>query len=118
MLIVLAVLSRAVIPAGMMPDFQAQSQGIFKLTICSGDGMKTIDVPTDHYNPTENPQQKHNNQPCSYAAGLNLAHLILAVLILLLMEIIRVLFIGLPPIRLSSKPLFVIGYPRAPPCFS
>ena len=117
-LIVVAILSRAVIPAGMMPDFKAQGQGIFKLTICSGDGMKTIDVPADTYNPAETTPEKHSPNPCPYAVSVNIANLVLAILIVLFLEVARVLLIAPPILRLSSKPLFANIYPRAPPHFS
>lgn len=117
-LVVIAILSRAVIPDGMMPDFQSQTQGIFKLTICSGDGMKTIDVPAGDYNPAGTPQPTHRSEPCSYAVGLSTANLVLAVLIILFIEVLKVLFIGPPILRRESKPLFTPIHPRAPPCFS
>ena len=118
MFIVLALLAQAAIPAGMMPDFKAQGQGIFKLTICSGTGMKTIDVPTDNYNPDQPSPPMHDNSPCPYAVAVSTANIVLAVLVLLFVEVARVLWIGLPTIVRESKSLLTNIYPRAPPYFS
>ena len=46
-LLVIATLSQAVIPAGMMPDFSADN-GVLKLVICSGAGTKTIEIPAEN----------------------------------------------------------------------
>lgn len=64
-LLLLAIVSRALIPIGYMPDFQS-ADGVFKVVICSGMGAKSVSLDADG-NPLPNQQSSHDEQPCAFA---------------------------------------------------
>lgn len=118
-LLIVAVLTRALIPAGMMPD---QSR-VFTLTICTDFGTTTIDLPADTYDPTlkdeeqQNDQTGHSKDPCPYATGFTTSILVFAVAVADFIDFIRTLFDQLVDFQLPVKHLFGSASPRAPPSF-
>lgn len=65
-LLLLAVVSRALIPIGYMPDFAAARSGLFKVFICSGMGDKSVALDANG-RPLPEQQSGHNDQPCAFA---------------------------------------------------
>ncbi|MEQ1671045.1 MAG: hypothetical protein ABL893_09320 [Hyphomicrobium sp.] len=63
-LLLLAFVARALVPVGYMPDFSAASKGVFKVTICSQLGSKTIFLDVND-KPAPNQQGSHHDQPCA-----------------------------------------------------
>lgn len=117
-LIILTVLPlfllKAVIPAGFMPDLTSLHQGIIKMTICTWDGTKDIDVDANTLQPVDNHTQKTHQKICPFAATLTS---FLQAFIILIFGV--VVFSTLFLTRLITK-AFVFHkpsllFPRAPP---
>ncbi len=74
-LLLTAMVLRALIPVGYMPDLPAAANGIFKVVICTTDGAKTIAVDRNGLlAPTEYPgndhpsdQGDHRDHPCAFS---------------------------------------------------
>ncbi|MEQ1715029.1 MAG: DUF2946 family protein [Hyphomicrobium sp.] len=66
-LLLLALVSRALIPVGYMPDFSAAAKGAFKVVICSAMGAQTIAL--DEGGKPHLPDQSngHHEQPCAFS---------------------------------------------------
>ena len=61
----LAVVLRALIPAGFMPVFGDQDGGGLKIVICTAHGTKL--VPADHDRRADNGAvEKHTSEPCAF----------------------------------------------------
>ncbi len=67
MVLLLAFLVKAIIPAGFMPG--ATSDGYTTMVICSGMGEKTVLVPNDQNAPDEQSADHGQNDLCAYQAA-------------------------------------------------
>lgn len=78
-LLLIAVLFRALIPQGYMPDVSAGADGLIKFVICSGSGIggKVVSLDGDG-KPAGGDQPSHIGEPCVFAASLHVALPILA----------------------------------------
>lgn len=64
--LIVALLCRALIPVGFMPDFSAT--GVVKLVICSASGFKPIALSDeDTHRPAKG--SSHPDQPCAFSAA-------------------------------------------------
>ncbi len=75
-LLLVAVLLRALIPVGYMPDLPAAANGLFKVVICTTDGAKTLAVDANgDLAPTEHPADEgdHRDHPCAFSGIVSIA---------------------------------------------
>jgi hypothetical protein len=113
LLLCFALLVKLAIPAGFMPDMQALSHGIYKITICSAEGAKQIWV--DQHNKQAPAQEKHDGA-CPFAA----AHLYAPpVLVFIAIPFILSVLLPMPP---HTEPLAsdatIVAWPRGPPALN
>jgi hypothetical protein len=80
MMMVTAIVFKAIVPAGFMPESRS---GLLEIVICSGIGEKTVFVPNSHEPSAEYPDDNHVKDICAYqvlASGKILLPLILTFL--------------------------------------
>ena len=65
-LLLAAVLLRALIPVGYMPDFGAAAKGVFKVVICSANGFKSVVVDKDGHKIPDH-SDSTQDQPCAFS---------------------------------------------------
>lgn len=65
-LLLAAVVLRALIPVGFMPDFGAAAKGVFKVVICTAAGSKHVMLDADG-KPLPDQKSQHHDQPCAFA---------------------------------------------------
>lgn len=116
-LLLLAFVARALVPVGYMPDFSAASKGVFKVTICSQMGNKTISLDVNG-KPVPKQQGNHQDQPCAFtgmaaAAVPVLDHIPFSAPVFEVSPLIPLLAVQLPPARAGPQ----LGS-RGPPKFS
>ena len=71
-LLLIALMLRALVPVGYMPDFAAAAKGEYKVVICSAAGSKTISLDADGIPVPADPSEQHD-QPCAFAGVLAFA---------------------------------------------
>ena len=94
-----ALLLRALVPAGMMPDFDRASGGDFHLVICTGHGPQTVEDgdltallaagqqdKSGRSDKTPSGAPDHGSQLCPFAAALSLLGPVLFVLLFALIR--------------------------------
>lgn len=64
--LLLALMLRVIVPAGYMPDFSAASDGMFKVVICTANGMQTVSLDEDGQ-PVPDQSTGHVDQPCAFS---------------------------------------------------
>lgn len=69
--VLLALVVRAMVPAGYMPDFSATSQGLLKVVICGASGAKALAADAKLHDGPGQTQSAHD-QPCTYS-GMTVA---------------------------------------------
>lgn len=72
-LLLVAVMVRALVPAGFMPDFQSGPDGTFKIVICTANGFKVISTDAGD---DPSPRSDHGHDVCAFAATASLALLV------------------------------------------
>lgn len=76
-LLLAAVVLRALIPVGFMPDFSAAANGVFKVVICTASGTKYVTVDADGQPvdsaPLSGQKAQHQDEPCAFAGLLPIA---------------------------------------------
>ena len=78
-LLLAAVVLRALIPVGFMPDFGAAANGEFKVVICTASGSKQVTLDADGQliagDPSSDQKAPHHDEPCAFAgiAGVAIA---------------------------------------------
>lgn len=76
-LLLAAVVLRALIPVGFMPDFRAAAHGEFKIVICTASGSKLVTLDADGKliagEPSSDHKAPHHDEPCAFAGIVGVA---------------------------------------------
>ncbi len=64
--LLLALVLRALIPAGFMPDLGAMADGSFKVVICSAAGTKLVTLDAEG-NPLPDTATQHDGEACAFS---------------------------------------------------
>ncbi len=105
-LVVFAVLSRAVIPDGMMPDISGHGHGAV-LTICPGHDTR----------PAQNQHSGHGKMPCPYSVGFITGVHSPDAPVVALLVLVRPVLLFLVDLELSIPQFFGNASSRSPPFF-
>ena len=110
-LLCFVLLAKLALPTGFMPDLQALSHGVYKITICTGEGAKQIAVGQGQKQDHQAPQAGHDQ--CPFAG----AHLIAPPVFQIFAAafiLIGIMFMPRAASRLSSFAENA-AWPRGPP---
>lgn len=115
-LVLLALVCRALIPTGYMPDFSGVGEGL-KVVICSVHGIQTVDFDAGDHKVPANPGTSHQ-QPCAFSstptlASLDVPQVDIAPRSIAIDAALIGIFEGMRPVRAGPA----LGS-RAPPLFS
>ena len=117
-LVLLAILVKAFIPMGYMPDMKALEKGVLQIIICTANGFEAINVTSPQTNPDKsnpsNAPHKSKADVCPYGAA-PLQALIAPPVQLLQNIFLPVLIFQIFQERLISHAFFSPAQPRAPP---
>jgi len=67
-----ALLLRALVPHGYMPDLSASADGVIKFVICSAAGAKVVTLNPDGTTSEDKGTPGHMGEPCAFAASSHL----------------------------------------------
>jgi hypothetical protein len=115
-LLVLALAVRAVVPLGMMPDFDQAKRGVYTLKICTGYGSKNVILDRSSGAPTsDHKNQKAGGFVCPFA-GLHALALPILLVFGVLLSLARQARRRFDDVEAT---IIRIGatYPRGPPLF-
>lgn len=68
-----AFVLRALIPVGYMPDFGAVSKGVFKVVVCTAQGLKTMSVDLNGEQTPPSKHGGHDHHPCAFSGMATVA---------------------------------------------
>lgn len=107
-----AVLIRALVPAGYMPDIKA---GGFQMVICTADGAQTADV-GHSYDPAGKTPASMSGKNCDFnLTTVNAAAVVLANIVLVVLAFVAVISMAAQCVVLSCRRYYSVASPRAPP---
>ena len=124
-ILVVALLLRGLIPAGMMPDFRAPN-GVIRLVICTGYGPMELPAdqatgqpvkadPSAPASPLHHPVETHDL--CPFAGGFVLADVPALVLLALLVPLVRGVVFYPAPLVARCRAVYPRWFARGPPGF-
>jgi hypothetical protein len=115
-LIILALLLKAAVPAGFMPDMQALAAGVVKITICANGGSQ--DIYLDHDNkkvdPKHTPQNHHQKDFCAFSS-LSGKNFVAADAVAVLADTKIYQVFSAPQAVYHLPPISSAAWPQAPP---